>query len=514
MLIGHRSAARAAWPATARDLIGVPIFGLGVIGLVLLAGQRGSLPADDLQDLLVLGTVGLGTAAALLGDVSGRLSGDVRPSWIGAALALYTIVVVPSGTLWAKIVPDVPAIAVASRLAAFMAILALLAVATRPPAQVGEWAPWLGAGAGAVLVVAAGKAAAMFPMPATSLLGGAAFLSSALVFGWMFTSCWLVAHGLLGRHPAVWWMALGVLMVAAAHLHSVSNGTETEHPEPAFGAVRLAGVLIMLVGSVRLVRGGVLAVRAANSELEEELRIAATQLQRARRTAAERDHELRNGFAGLAGITRLLSADGAEPVPTALRTAALRELNRLAAIVEREPACADGPAEEATFDVTTVLTDAVMLRRADGAVIELDSPAGLRAAGRPDVLAQVIANLLGNCARHAPGAAVGVRARAAGPRVVVEVADDGPGVPRGLERMVLRRGVRDPRSTGEGLGLYLSRELLTRAGGTLQMLPGTGTEGCTVVVELPRAATDPEPIQHASAPVGTATGPADAGSGP
>ena len=130
------------------------------------------------------------------------------------------------------------------------------------------------------------------------------------------------------------------------------------------------------------------------------------------------------------------------------------------------------------------------------------------------MLAQVIANLLGNCARHAPGAAVGVRARAAGPRVVVEVADDGPGVPRGLERMVLRRGVRDPRSTGEGLGLYLSRELLTRAGGTLQMLPGTGTEGCTVVVELARAATDPEPIQHASAPVGTATGPADAGSGP
>ena len=138
-----------------------------MIGLVLLAGQRGSLPADDLQDLLVLGTVGLGTAAALLGDVSGRLSGDVRPSWIGAALALYTLVVVPSGTLWAKIVPDVPAIAVASRLAAFMAILALLAVATRPPAQIGGWAPWLGAGAGALLVVAAGEAAVMFPVPAT-----------------------------------------------------------------------------------------------------------------------------------------------------------------------------------------------------------------------------------------------------------------------------------------------------------------------------------------------------------
>jgi K+-sensing histidine kinase KdpD len=97
---------------------------------------------------------------------------------------------------------------------------------------------------------------------------------------------------------------------------------------------------------------------------------------------------------------------------------------------------------------------------------------------------------------------------------VVDVADDGPGVPRGLERMVLCRGVRDPRSTGEGLGLYLSRELLTRAGGSLRMLPGTGGEGCTVVVELPRAATDPEPIQHASVPVGTATGPADAGSEP
>jgi two-component system, OmpR family, sensor kinase len=513
-LVGRGSVAPGEWPETVRDLIGVTTIGLGVVGLVLLAGQSSNLPADDLQDLLVLGTVGLGTAAALLGDISGRLSGDVRPSWIAAALALYTLVVVPSGTLWPEIVEDHPTIAVAVRSVAFAVILALLAVAVRPPAELGHWAPWLGAGAGALLVIAAGQAAAMFPVPLSALTPITA-LSGALTFAWLLTSCWLLAHGLLSRDPAVWWMALGMLLVAAAHLHRVSTGTEFEHPEPGFGAIRLVGVLIMLVGTLRLVRGRVQAVRTENWELEEELRIAATHLQRARTNAAERDHELRNGLAGLAGITHLLSAGGGTPEQEQLRTAVLHELSRLAAMVEGERVAAVDPAAEAGFDVTSVLADAVLLRRADGLAIELDSQPGLRAAGRPSVLAQVISNLLGNCAQHAPGTPVRVHARAAGPRIVVEVADDGPGVPRGLERLVLRRGVRNPRSTGDGLGLHVSHELLTGAGGSLQVLPSTGSGGCTVVLELPRVTTEPAlPERPAHAPGPASTGSAKAGSRP
>jgi len=138
------------------------------------------------------------------------------------------------------------------------------------------------------------------------------------------------------------------------------------------------------------------------------------------------------------------------------------------------------------------------------------------------VLAEVIGNLLGNCARHASGAPVRVHAQAVGPRVVVEVADDGPGVPRGFEQLVLGPGVRNSRGGGDGLGLHLSRELLTGAGGMLQVMPSTGA-GCTVVAELPRATTDPgppqqgppEPAARVAAPAGMATiRSADAGSRP
>jgi two-component system OmpR family sensor kinase len=322
-----------------------------------------------------------------------------------------------------------------------------------------------------------------------------------------------MANGLLAHGRAVWWMALGMLLVAAAHLHLVSTGTEFEHPEPSFNVFRQVGVLVMLVGTLRLVRGGVLAVRTEKWQLEEELRIAATHLQRARRTAAERDHEMRNGLAGLAGITQLLSAGGGDPEEERLRTAVLHELSRLAAMVE-DRAAGDDQTAPASFDVRTVLADAVTLRRADGAVIDLDARPGLRAAGRPEVLAQVIGNLLGNCARHAPGAPVRVRTQADGPRIVVQVADEGPGVPRGMERMVLQRGVRDPRRGGRGLGLAVSQELLSRAGGTLQVLPSTRRPGCTVVVELPQATADPEPTRpgrsERGASVGAAIGPAGA----
>ena len=59
--------------------------------------------------------------------------------------------------------------------------------------------------------------------------------------------------------------------------------------------------------------------------------------QRTDELVAERDHELRNGLAGLAGITHLLSADGHEH--ETLRHAVLAELGRLHMIL-------DGPLDE------------------------------------------------------------------------------------------------------------------------------------------------------------------------
>jgi hypothetical protein len=87
-------------------------------------------------------------------------------------------------------------------------------------------------------------------------------------------------------------------------------------------------------------------------------------------------------------------------------------------------------------------------------------------------LAQVVVNLLTNCARHAEGAAVTVRAECVADKVVVSVLDDGSA-----------EGSARP---GRGLGLVVSRRLAEEEGGRLQVVRGE-QGGFGVSLELPAA---------------------------
>jgi two-component system OmpR family sensor kinase len=105
----------------------------------------------------------------------------------------------------------------------------------------------------------------------------------------------------------------------------------------------------------------------------------------------------------------------------------------------------------------------------------------MRAVGSPVVLAQVMANLLANCARHAPGSLVSVSARRRGRRIVIAVRDSGPASTRPGSRSW--NGVHPPAYRRQGLGLYLSGRLLSSEGGELRIQPTwPGSKGCTVLV--------------------------------
>ena len=76
-------------------------------------------------------------------------------------------------------------------------------------------------------------------------------------------------------------------------------------------------------------------------------------------------------------------------------------------------------------------------------------------------------------------------------RRLVLVADTGPGIPFGEQQRIFekfyRSGPELTRATGgTGLGLYISRELVQRMGGSLDVRSAPGA-GATFVVELPRA---------------------------
>ena len=79
----------------------------------------------------------------------------------------------------------------------------------------------------------------------------------------------------------------------------------------------------------------------------------------------------------------------------------------------------------------------------------------------------------------------------AGPRLRFAVRDEGLGVPPAEHRRIFEKFYRlDPALTrgvgGSGLGLFISRELVTRMGGSLTVRSQPG-EGAAFVVDLPAA---------------------------
>lgn len=93
---------------------------------------------------------------------------------------------------------------------------------------------------------------------------------------------------------------------------------------------------------------------------------------------------------------------------------------------------------------------------------------GLHAVATPGGLAQVLATLLDNALAHGEGE-VTLRTNATQRSVVIEVSDEGGGVPAELVSQVFERSVSGSRS-GTGLGLALARSLAEADGGRLELV--------------------------------------------
>ncbi|GMA88344.1 hypothetical protein GCM10025868_35940 [Angustibacter aerolatus] len=111
----------------------------------------------------------------------------------------------------------------------------------------------------------------------------------------------------------------------------------------------------------------------------------------------------------------------------------------------------------------------------------------VRVLATPSALSQVLATLVENSLQHGQGAAT-VTARRTGRSVVVEVTDEGPGVPREIGARVFERSVSSSGSTG--LGLSLARDLAEADGGRLEPAAGDAA-GVRAVPQRGGAAGDP-----------------------
>lgn len=120
----------------------------------------------------------------------------------------------------------------------------------------------------------------------------------------------------------------------------------------------------------------------------------------------------------------------------------------------------------------------------------------LQAAVDRDLLIQVLVNLVDNAAQAGASRVSLCPAAADGAEVVLDVRDDGPGVPEALRERLFEPYVSSKKAgQGMGLGLAISKKILLDHGGDLE-LAATGTDsdrsgtGCTFRLTLPVPAED------------------------
>ncbi|MEU0025790.1 HAMP domain-containing sensor histidine kinase [Streptomyces sp. NPDC006335] len=218
----------------------------------------------------------------------------------------------------------------------------------------------------------------------------------------------------------------------------------------------------------------------------ETLAALETSVERQRRFVADASHELRSPIASLrtqlevaAAHPELLDLDGA--VEDTVRLQHLAADLLLLARLDAGERVADGRVE----------LGALVRERAAGRAGVTVRADAVEVTGSRGQLERVLDNLLDNARRHARSeVAVTVR-RDGDRRAVVEVADDGDGVPPGDRERIFERFVRldEARARddgGAGLGLAIARDVAARHGGTLTVRDAP-TGGALFELRLPLA---------------------------
>jgi signal transduction histidine kinase len=193
-----------------------------------------------------------------------------------------------------------------------------------------------------------------------------------------------------------------------------------------------------------------------------------------RRFVADAAHELRSPLAVLR--TRLEIAPRQSLTVEALTD--VERIQRLTAdLLLLARLDAGEPPEHAEVELGQVAAEEAMQARPRTDVqVRLQIGAGLVVRGSGDQLRRLVANLVDNAVRHARSS-VFVRLRGHGGTAVLEVEDDGPGIPVEHREAVFDRFTRldEARARdagGSGLGLAIARDIAVRHGGTLAVVDG------------------------------------------
>jgi two-component system OmpR family sensor kinase len=258
-----------------------------------------------------------------------------------------------------------------------------------------------------------------------------------------------------------------------------------------------------------------LALNAMLSQIETAFAERTASEDRLRRFVADASHELRTPLTAIRGYAELFRRGAAER-PEDLARAMRRiedEAARMGLLVEDLLLLArldqGRPLERGPVDLVAVAGDALAdLSAIDpGRPVTYEHPEALVVSGDEARLRQVAGNLLANARIHTPeGTGVHVRVRAQDGQAILEVADDGPGLPPGEEGLVFERfyradsarartGPSGANNGGTGLGLSIVAAIVSAHGGTVHAGSPPSGRGAYFLVALPIAPPPPPPVE-------------------
>ena len=230
-------------------------------------------------------------------------------------------------------------------------------------------------------------------------------------------------------------------------------------------------------------------------------------MQRQREFVADASHELRTPLTSVLANLELLQAslqaaprsEDDEIVESALRSS--KRMNRLVGdllLLARADAGRLGAHQRCDLAeiAAEAAAEAAPLLGERELIVENDRALPVR--GSSDELHRLVLNLLDNAAHHTPpGSHVELTLRSEGENAIIEVADDGPGIPVGLRDQIFERFVRGAgpsdtqAGTGTGLGLAIVAAVAESHGGSVE-LTESDSGGARFRARIPLAVEDDE----------------------
>jgi signal transduction histidine kinase len=242
-------------------------------------------------------------------------------------------------------------------------------------------------------------------------------------------------------------------------------------------------------------RYGLAEVDQVADGLDSSARRLSSLLAADRELAVDASHQLRTPLTALSmRLEEMIAAAGDPDVVREEGSAALAQAERLADVVSQllSPARRATAASAELTGIDEIVQQQVVewepaFRRARRKLVVI-GVRGLQAHVTPGGLAQVLATLLDNALMHG-GGTVTIQTSQNARSVVIEVRDEGKGVPPDLVSRIFERSV-SGRPEGTGLGLALARTMAAADGGRVVLVK---PKPATFAVFLPRRPPRPGP---------------------